>query len=255
MPRQLVIQLKKELFESARKKRLLILAIVFMAAGIMSPTLAKLMPEIMKTALPEGMNVQLPAPTSVDAWTQFFKNSLQFGLLALVLLYADTLCGEITAGTLINMLTKGLDRRWVVLGKALQLFLLWTVGFWLSFAVSWGYTRYFFDDTPAGSLFFSCLALWLYGCLFLSFLMTASAIAASGLQSLLLMALLLGLTMLLGIFKRIQRFDPFTLGSRNLEWLTGSAQLADSWPAFVLALVLLGGALVSAVMLFQRRLL
>lgn len=67
MPRQLVIQLKKELFESARKKRLLILAIVFMAAGIMSPTLAKLMPEIMKTALPEGMNVQLPAPTSVDA--------------------------------------------------------------------------------------------------------------------------------------------------------------------------------------------
>lgn len=47
MPRQLVIQLKKELFESARKKRLLILAIVFMDAGIMSPTLAKLMPEIM----------------------------------------------------------------------------------------------------------------------------------------------------------------------------------------------------------------
>lgn len=255
MPRQLVIQLKKELFESARKKRLLILAIVFVAAGIMSPTLAKLMPEIMKTALPEGMNVQLPAPTSVDAWTQFFKNSLQFGLLALVLLYADTLCGEVTAGTLINLLTKGLDRRWVVLGKALQLFLLWTAGFWLSFAVSWGYTRYFFDDAPAGSLFFSCLALWLYGSLFLSFLMTASAIAASGLQSLLLMALLLGLTMLLGIFKRIQRFDPFTLGSRNLEWLTGSAQLADSWPAFVLALVLLGGALVSAVMLFQRRLL
>lgn len=255
MIRQTLLLVKKEFFEAWRRKRLLVLLVVFTAIGLMSPTLAKLMPEIMKTALPAGMDLKLPAPTATDAWTQFFKNSLQFGLLALVLFYADTLCGEAESGTLVNLLTKGLNRTAVVFGKTAYLLSTWTLGFGWAFLVSWGYTRYFFPESGELALVTSCLLLWLYGCLFLSLMMAASAVAANGMQSLLLMALLLGGSMLLGIFQKIKDYDPFTLGSRNLEWLTGTAVVSDSLPAILLVGLLIVAAVWGAVFIFSRRLI
>lgn len=253
MIRQTGIQLKKEFFEAWRRKRILVLVIVFVATGLMSPTLAKLTPEIMRAALPAGMALQLPAPSAADAWTQFFKNSLQFGLLAMVLFHADTLCGEVERGTLVNLLTKGMNRTAVVLGKTMYLLSIWTLGFWGSFLVSWGYTGYFFPDSGQLHILTSCLLLWLYGVLFLSLMITASAIAASSMQSLLLMALVLSSSMLLEIFQKIKDYDPFTLGSRNLEWLTGSAKISHSWPAILLALLLILVAIGSANRIFSRR--
>lgn len=251
---QLISQLHKEHLEALRKKRLLILLILFIAAGMMSPLFAKLTPEIMKTALPDGTNLTMPAPTSVDAWQQFFKNVSQFGLLALVLLYGDTLAGEVERGTLLPLLPQGLRRKSLVWGKACYLGLIWSVGYWLSFCISLGYTGYFFEDTASRHLLAAVVPLWLYGLLLCALLILTSALANSGLQSLMLFALFFAGSLLLSLFQKFNHYNPFTLGSNNAAWLTGTEVLSDSYPALLIASFLILIALWSAQTVFARRL-
>ncbi|EPD10716.1 hypothetical protein Lpp48_08273, partial [Lacticaseibacillus paracasei subsp. paracasei Lpp48] len=61
-----IIFTKKELLESWRTHRLLILTVVFLIFGILSPLIAKLMPELLKGGL-GGIKVAVPKPTSLDA--------------------------------------------------------------------------------------------------------------------------------------------------------------------------------------------
>lgn len=251
---QITAQFQKEHLEALRRKRVLLLVLLFVAAGMMSPLFAKLTPEIMKTALPEGTSITLAAPTSLDSWTQFFKNVSQFGLLALVLLYGDTLAGEVERGTLLPLLPLGLKRQSVVLGKASYLMLTWTLGYWLSFGICYGYTRYFFTDSLSQHIAAGVWPLWLYGLLLCALLLLTSALAQNGLQSLLFFALCFGASLLLGLFKRIDAYNPFTLGSNNLAWLTGTAALKESLPALVGASCLIFVFLWLAQVSFARRL-
>lgn len=255
MMKQLTAQLQKEHLEAWRRKRVLLLLLLFVAAGMMSPLFAKLTPEIMKAALPEGNSISLAAPTSLDAWGQFFKNVSQFGLLALVLLYGDTLAGEVERGTLLPLLPLGLKRKSLVLGKAGYLMLTWTIGYWLSFGICYGYTRYFFDDHLSRHLAAGVVPLWLYGLLLCACLLVTSALTQNGLQSLLFFAIFFAGTLLLGLFKRIDAYNPFTLGSNNAAWLAGTSPLKDSLPAVLIAIFLLFIALWWAQASFSRRLI
>ena len=54
---------KKELIESWRTHRFLILTVVFLIFGILSPLMAKLLPELLKSGL-GGVKVTVPTPTS-----------------------------------------------------------------------------------------------------------------------------------------------------------------------------------------------
>ena len=70
--------MKKEYLEAARTGKIVILILLFVLFGIMSPVIAKLTPWIMET-LSDSMaenglivtNIEVDALTS---WTQFFKN-------------------------------------------------------------------------------------------------------------------------------------------------------------------------------------
>lgn len=255
MNHQFISQFHKEHLEALRKKRLLILAILFIAAGMMSPLIAKLTPELMKAALPHTTQITFPEPSSVDAWGQFFKNISQFGLLALVLLYGDTLAGEIERGTLLSLLPLGLKRRNVVLGKAAYLGVTWTGGYWLSFAICFGYTRYFFTDDLSRNLASAVIPLWLYGLLLCAFLILASAVGNNGLQSLFYFALMFAASLVINLFQKINHYNPFSLGSENAKWLTGASDFTDSLPAVILAVTLLLLSIWCALKIFTKRLL
>ncbi len=83
-------------------------------------------------------NVQVDALTS---WTQFFKN-IPIVLIAFVLIYSDIFTKEYKSGTLLLVLTKGLSRYKIVLAKTVLLLSLWTVGYGICFAITYGYTAY-----------------------------------------------------------------------------------------------------------------
>lgn len=158
--------MKKEYLESARTGKLIILVMMFLLFGIMNPAIAKLTPwmmEMMSESMAESglivTDVQVDAMTS---WTQFFKN-IPMALIAFVLLFSDIFTKEYKSGTLLLVLTKGLSRYKVVLAKTALLLSLWTLGYGLCFAVTYGYNAYFWDNGIADSLFASAAVWWLFG--------------------------------------------------------------------------------------------
>ena len=116
--------MKKEYLEAARTGKVMMIILLFVLFGIMSPAVAKLTPWMMET-LSDSMaesgfivtNVQVDALTS---WTQFFKN-IPIALIAFVLIFSDIFTKEYKSGTLLLILTKGLSRYKVVLAKAVLL--------------------------------------------------------------------------------------------------------------------------------------
>ena len=99
--KSLVSFMKKEYLEAARTGRIMIIILLFVLFGIMSPAVAKLTPWMMET-LSESMaesgfivtDIQVDALTS---WTQFFKN-IPIALIAFVLIFSDIFTKEYKSG-------------------------------------------------------------------------------------------------------------------------------------------------------------
>ena len=162
--RSLIAFTKKEWMEQRRSGKLLFLIILFIVFGIMNPAIAKLTPWLMEmfadSLAQSGMTVTDVTVTAMDSWVQFFKN-IPMALIAFVLLEGSIFTKEYQAGTLILSLTKGLPRKTVVISKAIILALFWTVGYWLCFGITYGYNAYFWDNSVAQNLLFSCICWWL----------------------------------------------------------------------------------------------
>ena len=137
----------KELSEQVKTYKGLVIAVVLLIFGMTSPLLAKLTPDMLKMA-GLGASLQIPAPTYLDAYAQFFKNIGQMVLIVLMFVYAGSISGEVTKGTAALMLTKRLSRGGFVLAKFLSAVAVWTVSYAVSAAVCIFYTVYLF---PAGN--------------------------------------------------------------------------------------------------------
>ena len=135
--RSFVAFFKKELLESARSSKLLLLGILFIAFGIMNPAIAKLTPwmlEVMAEQLAEsGMTVTAVTVDALTSWTQFFKN-IPMALIVFVLVYSGIFTKEYESETLVLVFTKGLSRYKAVLAKTLLTVMLWSAGYWLCYA-------------------------------------------------------------------------------------------------------------------------
>ncbi len=158
--------IKKEILETTRTGRLIILVLLFTLFGVMNPAIAKLTPwmmEMLSDSLAENgltvANVQVDAMTS---WGQFFKN-IPIALITFVLIFSDSFTKEYRSGTLLLALTKGLARYKVVVAKTILLFSLWTLGYGLCFSITYGYTAYFWDNGIVRHLFSAAAMWWLFG--------------------------------------------------------------------------------------------
>lgn len=252
MIRQTFICLKKEMIEAYRTKKLVVILLVFAILGIMNPLLAKLMPEIMKTALPANMQIHLPEPTSLDAWTQFFKNLTQMGLVVFILSFGDVMSKEIGSGKLIPLVTKGLKRGSVLIGKYLFLIILWTAAISLSFLISWGYTVYYFSDDLVKNLLPSVFALWLFGILLVSILLLGSTMLSKW-NSLFVLLFSLGGMLVLNFWPKFKSGNPLSLASQNMAILAGKVNLTDfSW-SIMWSLIFSLVAILLALIIFQQK--
>ena len=153
--RSLFAFMKKEFTEQLRSGRLMILGLLFVLFGIMNPAIAKLTPWLLETlsdSLAEsGMIVTDVKVSAMDSWVQFYKNQ-PMGLIAFVLLESSIFTKEYTSGTLVLSLTKGLERYKVVVSKTVVLAVLWTIGYWICFAITYGYNAYFWHNSVAQNL-------------------------------------------------------------------------------------------------------
>lgn len=164
--RSLIAFTKKEWMEQSRSGRLFLLGILFFLLGVMNPAIAKLTPwmyEVLSDSIAEsGLTVATVAVDAMTSWAQFFKNA-PMGLIVFILLESSVFTREYQSGTLVLTLTKGFARYKVVVSKGTVLATLWTACYWLSFAVTYGYNEFFWNNADVENLLFSAFCWWLLG--------------------------------------------------------------------------------------------
>lgn len=176
----LIAFLKKEWMDLVRSGRLMILLMIFILLGIMNPAIAKLTPWLMETmaaSLEEtGLVVTEVTVDAMTSWVQFFKN-IPIGLIAFVLINSSLLTKEYGEGTLILVLTKGMERYKVIVSKLVILLLSWSVCYWLCFGITYVYNAYFWDNSVAQNLIAAVTCWWILGIFVIALMVLFSAVS------------------------------------------------------------------------------
>ena len=179
------VLLRKELREAWRTRRLPVVALLFLAVGIISPLSARYMNEILKMALGDQMPITLPAPTAVSALEQLQKNLGQLGALAAIALAMGSVSGELDKGTAAMILAQPVGRPAFLLAKLMAIATVLGACVALAVVVAWTYTTILFEVQPIGGWIAMGVLSWL-GLLawaavtFLASAVTGSTTAAAG---------------------------------------------------------------------------
>lgn len=230
--------LKKEIFEYTKTYKLLIMLMVFAIFGVTNPLMAKLLPEILGSLVTDGIVISIPEATAYDAWTQFFKNATQIGLIVMVILFSGVLASELSKGTLINLLTKGLSRTAVILSKYTCMVLLWTTSIALCFGLTYGYTVYLFPSDEVSNLLFSVFCLWLFGLFLLAALLFSAALTKSSYGCLLITGVVVVICMLVNIIPSAHRYNPVSLAADNMGLITNSIEVSSLYSTIFISFLL-----------------
>jgi ABC-2 type transport system permease protein len=220
---------------------------------MMSPLVARFMPEILKDAGLAGMEFTLPAPTAMDSWTQFFKNVGQMGLFVLVIVFAGIMASEFSRGTLVNILTKGMKRHTIILSKFTAAAALWTASYVLCLAATYGYTVYFWGAGELQHVFIAFFSPWLYGLLLIQLLILGGTLFKTFIGSLMLTGGAVVVMSLLGILPQLQRYNPILLSGDNTALLTGAKDVSDLLPAAIVCAILVVTLTAVSVAVFDRK--
>ena len=244
---------KKEFIEQLRTYRVLILLSVFFVFGLMSPLLAKLLPEMLSGMDLQGMVIMIPEATAIDAYAQFFKNITQMGIIVILWIFGGVISNELTKGTLINVLAKGLRRHTVILAKYTAILSLWTVTLVFASLVNQGYTMFMFDTSSISNLVFSIFCLWLFGAFLLSLIILSSVLAGGSFGGLILTVVVLGGLLILDLFPKLEKVNPIYLTSHNLELLTGGLKATEAFLPVMVTVILILVNIGCSIILFNHK--
>jgi ABC-2 type transport system permease protein len=191
--------LRKELLEQWRTRRLLVVAIVFVALGIGSPFLARYTAELIEALGGTPFEIEIPEPTVADAVNQFLRNLGQAGILTSILLAMGSVATEKERGTAALLLSKPASRAAYLTAKLVAIGLTLAVGLLLAAAGGYLYTTFLFEAPPLagwlGMTWLLFLALLSYAALtFLGSTLTRSVVAAAaiGVGGMIVLAIVAG---------------------------------------------------------------
>ena len=248
--------LKKEWMEMTRTGKLLILCILFIMFGIMNPAIAKLTPwimEMMKESIEEsGFVIGKVTVNAMTSWTQYYKNAFM-PVLVIVLMSSGVLTNEYQSGTLVQVVTKGLSRRKILLSKMISVYCAWTVLYMaLYFGVTYVYTVYFWSEDKVEDLFAGIIFYWLMGMFILALVLLFSTIANNGGQVLMGTGIVYMVLFFLNYVPKLQKFLPFRLMD-GLQLTMGSLKMEDFIPALITSIVSIVVCGMISIVLFDKR--
>ena len=247
--------LKKEWMEMTRTGRLLILVIIFTIFGIMNPAIAKLTPWMMEmledSIAQSGLQIGVVTVNALTSWTQFYKNA-PMTLIVIVLMSSGILTNEYQKGTLVQVVTKGLSRKKIMLSKMIVTYGCWTALYLLYFGITYGYTAYFWSGDEVPHLLFGVFAYWLFGMVVLAMLMAFSAAANSGGQVLLGTGGVMAVLFFANYVSKLQKYLPLQL-MNGLQTAAGAMEVKDFYAAMIIAGVVIAGCGMISMAAFDRK--
>jgi ABC-2 type transport system permease protein len=239
--RSFFVLLRKEWLEQWRTYRLLVVGVVLVVFGLLSPLIAKYTPELIKL-VPNGEAIAalIPAPTALEAVAQYLKNMSQFGGILALLLSMGAVAQEKDKGTAAMMLVKPLPRLTFLAAKFAALALMFATSLALAGLACYYYTWLMFGPLDAlrwlafNGLLLAYVLVYVALTLFCS-VVTKSQAAAGGLA----ICFLLGL----GLVGAVPGWGDYLPG-QLLTW--GYGIMAGEADTFYPALTVSGGFIVAA---------
>ena len=228
----------KEITEHLRSRRIIIVAAIFVVFAILNPAIALLTPVILKDSaeslVGSGIIITEIEITAMDSWTQFTSNTSTV-LAAFLMIFSGTFTKEYKNGTLIPLLTKGLRRTTVVHAKAFVLLLIWSIGFWCYFGITYGYTAFYWDQSGIQSIFFAAGCWWLLGVFWICLLAFFSSFLKSAVQ---VIAAVAGFYLLISTIRMVRKIQPYipTHLEESRSLLTGEADCASYFHAILITI-------------------
>lgn len=246
---------KKEWMDLVRSGRLMILAILFVLLGILGPAITKLTPWMMESMADSmadtGLVISAVRVDALTSWTQFFKNA-PIGLIAFVLIQSSIFTKEYQSGTLVLVLTKGLDRFKVVLAKCGIVTMLWTVCYWACFGITWVYTDYYWDNSIISNLGAAALNWWLFGLWIVGAMVLFSTICRNNTGVLMGVGGVVVGSYMLGLVPKVEPYLPTKLMD-GTSLMTGAATPADYREAVVIVAVMTVAFVVASIPVMNKR--
>jgi ABC-2 type transport system permease protein len=179
------VLMRKEMREQWRTYRLVIICVIAFVFGLISPLLAKYLPELLKNAA-GPIQFSAPVPTVGDAVDQTIKNlGSSVGTFGAILLAMGLVAREKERGTAAFVLTKPASRLGFLASKFIGLALTLGAAIFLGGLAAYGYTTLLFEALPIGG-FLACLSLLLLAALvygtvtFFASTLVKSALPAAG---------------------------------------------------------------------------
>jgi ABC-2 type transport system permease protein len=236
--------LGKELTEILRTWRLYVVPGILLFFGLASPILAEITPSLvsnMASSDVQGIVIEIPPATTVDAYLQWSNNAMQIALFALIITVAGAVSGERRSGTAQLVLTKPVSRSAMVIAKMVSNWLLVLVSGAISAALCIGVTAFMFDTTLVPE-FIALVGLWYLLAVFLVALtVTLSVVlksqagaAGAGIAVYFVMSVL-------SLWVVMRDYSPVGLLGLGDRILTGAEDLSVFWPvaASVIGVVVL----------------
>jgi len=249
------VLLDKELLESWRTYRLPVVAGLFLFVGLVSPLLAKFLPEIITAAAGDQLPpIPIPTPVAASAVDQLWKNLAQFGAFAAIVLAMGAVATERDRGTAAFILSKAVPRGAFLAAKVLVIGLVLAIGVVLAAGVGWIYTAILFEPMPVAGWLAMAVFAWLglatwAALTFLGSTVTGSVAAAAGLGFVALIVL-----SIVGAIPNVGRFTPGGLAEPAVALASGApVDVAGIVTPVVSTIVLIGLALGAATWSFRRQ--
>jgi ABC-2 type transport system permease protein len=242
---------RKEWMEALRSYRLLIVVVVLVFFGLISPFLARYMPELMKLIPTGDIVISAPPPTVANAISQYVKNIAQAGLFLALLLTMGAVAQEKDKGTAAMMLVKPLSRSAFLGAKFLSLGAIFVVSLALAGIASYYYITLLFEAMNILHWLVLNAFIFLYILVIVSMTLFCSTVTKSQAAALgVIVGLLVVGWMASGIL-RLGKYLPGELYVWGVRLLQGD--FTPSWIAFGVSLGLIVISLLAAWLIFRKQ--
>lgn len=245
-------QLRKEIMEQLRSRRFLIVFIILLVWGMLSPLTAKFVGEIFNSIPAMAPYAALiPPPTVTDAVGQYIKNINQFMVILALLVTMGSVAVEKDKGTAALMLVKPLPRSTFILAKFLALVFTFGISLAAAAIADYYYTLYLFQPLEIGPFLALNGFMLLYALIYVAITLLASTLVKSqaaaagiGFGALLFLAAL-------GSYPPLKEKLPDQLIQWGTELMMGAH--TAYWAALLVAVGIILACLLGAWLVFRKQ--